>query len=399
MKTLCIMDSVSRANGGIFEAERRLQRTLHAKMGIGVDVVGLRDAMTDVDLAAWWPLRPKALPVIGPTTFGYAPGFSDALSASPADLGYVAGLWKYPARAAQCWSHATGRPLVIAPHGMLEPWAVRHSGLKKKIAGWLFQNKQLRRAACLRALSTSEVASFRAYGLKNPVCVVPNGVDLPPLTEVLIPRHKQFPAGRKVLLYLGRIHGKKGLGPLLSAWAGARSANREWALAIAGWDQGGHEADLKRQATELGVEWSDGSVDSPSASLHFLGPQFGDDKETCYASCDAFVLPSFSEGLPMVVLEAWARAKPVLMTPACNLPEGFVAGAGLRIEPTPGSIADGLRALFGMSPDDLRAMGRKGRALAESRFNWQTVAAQMASVYEWVVGAGATPDCVERPAS
>jgi poly(glycerol-phosphate) alpha-glucosyltransferase len=400
MKTVCIMDWVSRANGGIFEAERRLQRTLHSKMGVGVDIVGLRDAMTDADLAGWWPLSPKALPVTGPKGFGYAPGFADALAQSRADLGYVAGLWKYPALAAQRWSQAIGKPLVIAPHGMLEPWAVRHSGLKKKVAGWFFQNAQLRRAACLRALSLSEVASFRAYGLKNPVCIVPNGVDLPPVAETPAPRHAGFPANRKVLLYLGRIHGKKGLEPLLSGWAQARSGGSEWALAIAGWDQGGHEAELKRQATELGVEWSDGNGgDSPNASLYFLGPQFGDNKETCYASCDAFVLPSFSEGLPMVVLEAWAYAKPVLMTPACNLPEGFAAAAGLRIEPTQEGIADGLRRLFGMSPDDLRAMGRQGRALAESKFDWRTVAAQMASVYEWVVGGGAKPDCVECPVS
>jgi poly(glycerol-phosphate) alpha-glucosyltransferase len=396
MKTLCIMDWVSRANGGIFEAERRLQQTLQAKMGIDVDVVGLRDEMTDSDLPGWLPLAPKALAVSRPKAFGYAPGFAGALSTSNADLGYVAGLWRYPALAAQRWSQATGKPLVVAPHGMLEPWAVRHSGMRKKISGWLFQNAQLRRAACLRALSTSEVASFRAYGLKNPVCVVPNGVDLPQLSEGRASRHPRFPADRKVLLYLGRIHGKKGLARLLSGWAEARSAGGEWVLAIAGWDQGGHEADLKRQSTELGLAWTNsGGGDSQNASIYFLGPQFGREKESCYASCDGFILPSFSEGLPMVVLEAWAHGKPVLMTPACNLPEGFAAGAALRIGPTSNGIAEALHALFGMSPDDLRAMGREGRALAEGKFDWRIVAGQMASVYEWVLSAGAKPNCVE----
>jgi poly(glycerol-phosphate) alpha-glucosyltransferase len=400
MKTVCIMDSVSRANGGIYEAERRLQRTLQSKSGIAIDIVGLRDPMTDTDLAGWWPLAPRALPLIGPRAWGYASGFEEALLQSRADLGYVAGLWKYPAMAAQRWSHATRKPLIIAPHGMLEPWAVRHSGWKKKAAGWLFQNAQLRRAACLRALSSSEVASFRAYGLKNPVCIVPNGVDLPTPTAAPAPRHPRFPADRKVLLYLGRIHNKKGLTPLVSAWAQARSAGIVWVLAIAGWDQGGHEAELKQQATELGVPWTDGERgDASSASIHFLGPQFGKDKEACYASCDAFILPSFSEGLPMVVLEAWANGKPVLMTPTCNLPEGFAAGAARRIEPTPENIAEGLRGLFGLSTDDLRAMGGKGRALAESKFDWRTVAAQMASVYEWVAGKGSRPDCVEGPGS
>ena len=382
MKTLCVMDWVSRTNGGIFEAERRLQQLLRTKMGISIEVVGLRDAKTDADLPAWLPLVPTACAVRGPAAVGYAPEFSRALTNSHADLAYVAGLWKYPMMAAQRWSRAARKPLVIAPHGMLEPWAVRHSGLKKKFASWFFQNAQLRDAACLRALCLPEVDSFRAYGLKNPIAVVPNGVDLPSLAEVPM-RHARFPEGRKVLLYLGRIHDKKGLAQLLAGWAQARDAAGDWILAIAGWDQGGHEAELKLRARELGI-----------AEVLFLGPQFGADKDACYASCDAFVLPSFSEGLPMVVLEAWARAKPVLMTSACNLPEGFAAGAALRIEPDAVIIAQGLRALFEMSCDDRRVMGQNGRALAERKFDWQMVAAQMAEVYAWVVGAGSKPACV-----
>jgi glycosyltransferase involved in cell wall biosynthesis len=381
MKTLCVMDWVSRTNGGIFEAERRLQQLLQTKMGIDVEVVGLRDAKTDADLPAWSPLVPTACAVRGSAAFGYAPEFSRALTNSHADLAYVAGLWKYPMMAAQRWSRAERKPLVIAPHGMLEPWAVRHSGWKKKAAGWLFQNAMLRDTACLRALCPPEVESFRAYGLKNPVAVIPNGVDLPSLTDVP-PRHPNFPVDRKVLLYLGRIHDKKGLVPLLAGWAQARDAAKEWTLAIAGWDQGGHETELKRQAGELGLD------------VLFLGPQFGADKDACYASCDAFILPSFSEGLPMVVLEAWARAKPVLMTPACNLPEGFTTGAALRIEPEYASIGQGLCALFAMSCDERRNMGGKGRSLAESKFDWRMVAAQMAEVYQWVLGGGPKPACV-----
>jgi len=384
MKTLCVMDSVSRTNGGIFEAERRLQQLLHTKIGLGVEVVGLRDAQTGADLPAWSPLVPTACAVRGPAALGYAPEFLRTLSNSHADLAYVAGLWKYPMLAAQRWSRAARKPLVVAPHGMLEPWAVRRSGAKKKVAGWFFQNAQLRDAACLRALCPAEVDSFRAYGLTNPVAVVPNGVDLPSLSDKPSP-HPRFPEGRKVLLYLGRIHEKKGLAQLLDGWAQAREAAGGWTLAIAGWDQGGHEAELKRQAAALGLD------------VLFLGPQFGADKDACYASCHAFILPSFSEGLPMVVLEAWARAKPVLMTPACNLPEGFAAGAALPIAPDAASIAQGLRVLFAMSRDDRQVMGDNGRTLVERKFDWRTVAAQMAEVYAWVLGGGPKPAGVSQP--
>jgi poly(glycerol-phosphate) alpha-glucosyltransferase len=199
-----------------------------------------------------------------------------------------------------------------------------------------------------------------------------------------------------VLLYLGRLHPKKGLASLLTAWSRARASGKDWVLAIAGWNQNGHEAELKERATSLGLVWMDHTGgNAEEASVRFLGPQFGGDKEACYRSCDAFILPSFSEGLPMAVLEAWIYAKPVLMTSECNLPEGFAAGAALRMEPEAGSIAEGLRGLFALSREGLEEMGRRGRALAGSRFAWRKLAIEMASVYEWMLGGGSRPSCVE----
>ena len=96
----------------------------------------------------------------------------------------------------------------------------------------------------------------------------------------------------------------------------------------------------------------------------------------------------------MSVLEAWAYGLAVLMTPECNLPEGFAADAALRIETTVGSIAQGLDVLFSMSDADLDAMGARGRSLVEERFTWKKVAAQMAGVYEWMLGGGTPPECV-----
>ena len=396
MNTVCIMDSVSRANGGIFEAERRLQQNLDAQKGIDVQVVGLRDAYTDSDREAWSPIIPTTLPVWGPHAFGFAPGFADALAETGADLGCVVGLWKFPSMAAQRWSSRTGKPLMVAPHGMLDRWALQNSGMKKKLAGWLFQNTQLHRAACLRALCPAEAASIRAYGLTNPICVVPNGVDLPASLDGDAPRHRLFPAGKKMLLYLGRLHPKKGLANLLAAWSATHSLGKDWSLAIAGWDQGGHEAELKQQASDLGIAWADGAYGDPAeASILFPGPQFGGDKETCYRSCDAFILPSFSEGLPMVVLEAWAFGKPVLMTAECNLPEGFSSQAALPIEPSAESIQERLKFLFAMSRADLQAMGGRGRALVENRFAWPKLAVEMMSVYEWMLGGGPRPGCIE----
>ncbi|XHR26749.1 MAG: glycosyltransferase [Chthoniobacteraceae bacterium] len=402
MKTLCIMDSVSRANGGIFEAERRLQQTLHGCLAVDVQVVGLQDLHTETDRELWHPLNPFVYTVRGPQAFGFAPGFSDALFESDADLAYCVGLWKYPSIGALNWTNQTGKPIIVAPHGMLDPWAVRNSRMKKRLAAWLFENTRLRKAGCLRALCSSEENAIRAYGLGNPVCTVPNGIDLPTIKSKadVGERSELLPPGRKVLLYLGRLHPKKGLSNLLRAWAILHHrkdrAIHDWVLAIAGWDQSGYETELKHLASELKIRWEDkNSTISDSGSVCFLGPQFGKAKATTYFYSDAFILPSYSEGLPMAILEAWSYGKPVLMTQACNLPEGFHTQAALPIDINADQIATGLRQLFDMTRDEREGMGARGRKLVSEQFSWPKVAGQMHEVYQWLLGGGAKPACVK----
>jgi glycosyltransferase involved in cell wall biosynthesis len=118
------------------------------------------------------------------------------------------------------------------------------------------------------------------------------------------------------------------------------------------------------------------------------------EKDAAYRACDGFILPSLSEGLPMAVLEAWAHAKPVMLTPECNLPEGFTAEAASQIGTTPDQIAAGLKQLTKMSDDDRKAMGGRGRTLVATKFSWPRIGEQMRTVYEWVLGGGGTPQSV-----
>jgi glycosyltransferase involved in cell wall biosynthesis len=118
------------------------------------------------------------------------------------------------------------------------------------------------------------------------------------------------------------------------------------------------------------------------------------DLAAAYKRASAFILPSFSEGLPMAVLAAWAYGKPVLMTPHCNLPEGFAAQAALEIDSDPDSIAEGITRIVEMPGEELAAMGHRGRRLAEEKFTWPKVAADMKAVYDWVLGNRPKPECV-----
>lgn len=143
------------------------------------------------------------------------------------------------------------------------------------------------------------------------------------------------------------------------------------------------------------IRWSDvRGAPNLDVSLLFPGPQFGASKDYWLRQCDAFILPSLSEGIPMAVLEAWAYAKPVVMTPQCNLAEGFAAESALCIYPEPGPIAAGLRELFRLNTSTRERMGSRGLALVSSRFAWPQVAAELKSVYHWMTGAGPKPDCV-----
>lgn len=432
MHTICLLESVSRADGGIFEAELALQRELFLGQGVQVDVVGMEDRYSAMDASRWLPLKARAIKVHGPGSFGYSPDLLPSLNPM-ADLLYAGTLWKYPSWAALQWAEQTGKPMMVAPHGSLDEWALRNAAWKKRIAAALFKNRQLRKASCLRALCQSEADAFRAYGLTNPIAIIPNGVEIPeeeqelvagswemgghtqPSTlDVACPAVAPHPLRRRstprTLLFLGRIHPKKGLPNLIRALKKALDARPStfdscnWQLVIAGWDQGGHEAELIQLCKELGLSFShkmhkehttgETSAFSLQSSVFFFGPAFGQEKEDLLRSADAFILPSFSEGLPMSVLEAWAYGLPVVMTPECNLPEGFAADAGIRIGSDAASIALGLDSLFSMSDKDLCSMGGRGRELVKARFTWKTVAAQMREVYDWMLGGGAPPGSV-----
>ncbi|MBE7157249.1 MAG: glycosyltransferase [Rhodospirillales bacterium] len=382
--------SISRHAAGMLDCVRRPVQEMRGQQGLSIEVLSLRDDQTDVDRAGWSPVPTRIFSAVGPGKLAFAPALTAYLQQTPFDLVHTFGLWTYLSQIACAWSRRSHRPSVVTPQGMLDPWALANSRWRKLLVGFLYEYRHLRQASCLHATCQAELEAFRAFGLRNPVCIVPNGVDLPMETasEASSPWGRSVHREQRVLLYLGRLHPKKNLPELLRAWAQLRRASpvtaADWTLVIAGWDQHGHAAKLRELITALGIE----------KSVHFAGALYGVDKAAAYRCADAFVLPSFSEGLPLVVLEAWSHRLPVLMTPACNLPDGFIVGAALRADPEPRSLAAALNTLFRMSETDRRAMGDRGRALVERKFTWSQSARDMAEVYRWLVADAPQPTFV-----
>ncbi len=379
MNVVFLSGTASRAAGGVFEVERWLAQKLHRRHGIDVEAAGLLDKNKSSDEEAWNPIQIHAFEHFGPAQFGYSPKLAGWLKLSNHDVLHLHNLWMYTSWLTLQWSRSKKRPYVVSLHGMLDPWALKHSGWKKRLAGILYENRMLRGASVIHAFHDKDLADIRAYGLRNPVAVIPNGVELNEAQPA------PWAAREQRILYLGRLHPKKGVAELIQAWKIIPLERRAgWKLTIAGWDDGGNAAGLAKLVDELQL----------GDSIEFPGAVFGKEKQQFFETSQCFILPSYSEGLPMTVLEAWASSLPVIMTEMCNLPQGFAASAAIKVDPQPESIAKGLSDFLDFSEDRRREMGVNGRRLVEREFTWDAVSDQLYAVYQWVLGLGPMPECV-----
>lgn len=305
-------------------------------------------------------------------------------------VAHLHGLWRAPTRIAARLS-ASSLPLVIAPHGMLSKDALAISRRKKQLIWRLWECQALQRARCLHALSIAEAAVIRNFFPRSPIAVIPNCVRLPQGVDdgsrVAPPWVPFIPAGDSVLLFLGRFHPIKGLDPLLNAWQSviAEAERHRFWLVLVGYGDEGALSRRVSQAQEKGE----------LARVRVFGPVFGPEKEAALAAASAFVLPSFSEALPMAALEAMAHKRPVFLSTACNLPEAFSMGAALPAEPDPVALSVSLQRCFRLRSSERKAMGIAGHSLVRERFSWPQVAAQSRELYSWASGGGSPPAFVE----
>jgi poly(glycerol-phosphate) alpha-glucosyltransferase len=265
---------------------------------------------------------------------------------------------------------------MISPHGMLDGWALRQQRLKKRAARLLYEDAHLGQAACLHALCESEQNSIRELGYPAPVCVIPNGVDPMPRPEKSPTWQKPLDPGHKTLLFLGRVTRKKHVLELLQAWnsVAEQAAALSWRLVLVG------PVDLS-----YGAALTDFLAAHPGLqSVSLTGPAYGPERAAAYHAADAFILPSVSEGLPMGALEALSCGLPSLLTPECNLPEAFDAGAALTISADPAGIAKGLVTLFNMTGPQHEIMSRNGKRLVAEHFTWERSAGLMETAYRQI---------------
>ena len=315
-----------------------------------------------------------------PRSERFAPLLRDRLRASEAEVLHDHGLWLASNHAAAAVSAKARVPRIVSPRGMLSEWSLAHRGWKKRIAWRAYQRRDLESAAALHATSELEVDEIRSAGLRGPIAIVPNGVDLPPLAE---PRRVEQDRARS-FLFLSRIHPKKGLESLIEAWARVRPAG--WELVIAGPDERGHRAAIEKRANALG----------PDAAIRFRGPVSDTEKWELYRSADVFVLPTASENFGVVVAEALASGVPVITTRAAPWSALTERRCGWWTELGAEPLAAALREAVQTGDDERRAMGARGRRLVEERFGWPAIARRMLAVYRWLAGDEDAPEWVRE---
>lgn len=274
------------------------------------------------------------------------------------------------------WAKNLGYKVIYTPHGMLEPWIMsRHYWTKKVPATLLFQRKGVASADLLHATAESEKANLLNLGWNGKIHVVPNCVDLDDIdANVGSLKCSQCGTKNKSILFLSRVHVKKGINFLIEAVAQLKEELKGWNVKIAGEGDADYVNQMVMYAKEKGVD----------DIVKFVGGVYGKEKWKLYKEASLFVLPTHSENFGIVVAEALACEVPVITTTGTPWEElkDYNCGWWIAIGAQP--MVRALREFLNKSDEELCDMGRNGRRLVEERYSCSIVAEQFVEMYNKV---------------
>lgn len=323
------------------------------------------------------------------------------------------GIWLGTNRASVSAARQSGVPLIVSPRGMLTSWSLRNRRLKKKLAWWLYQRRDLRSARVLHATSRDEADGFRALGMRQPIAVIPNGVEPPPSSLLRLGRgeggrvpdnvsgRSQLSASSvsdlkgvpssisnlpssdcRTILFLSRIHRVKGLLDLVEAWGQIRPEG--WRMVIAGGDADNHRVEVEGAIRARQLE----------ASIVFAGELPDTAKWELYRAADLFVLPTKSENFGIAIAEALAAGVPVITTKGAPWADLTTHRCGWWIDFGVPALVEALREAIMLTGEQRFQMGQRGQRLVAEKYVWSRIAGQMLEVYTWILRGGPPPPCV-----
>ncbi|MCT0230733.1 glycosyltransferase [Synechococcus sp. CS-1324] len=375
MNILRFIRTLNPRDGGPMEGIRQITPHLMA-LGVTTTV-----ACLDPPDAPWLADFPAKVVALGPVAGGY--GYRRGLTASIRKLAaqhdavIVHGLWQYHAFAVWRALHGSAIPYFVYPHGMLDPWFKRTYPLKhlKKWAYWPWADYRVLRDAKAVMFTTEQERllarqSFWLYQAREQV--VGYGTSAPPgdtyqQRELFLRKFPQL-RSQRLLLFLSRVHPKKGIDLLIEAFAAVASSDPRLHLVIAGPDQVGWQAKLQQRATILGI----------ADRITWPGMLSGDLKWGAFRSAELFCLPSHQENFGIVVAEALACGLPVAISePVSISAEVMAAGAGLVFSDTIQGVTEALHEWNSKTLQEKSSIALNAKALFQERFDLATLAGNL----------------------
>lgn len=311
----------------------------------------------------------------------FKPALNRFLNANKFHILHGHGIWQMPVHSMAQLARKKNIPYIITPRGMLEPWALNAGKWKKKLGLALYQRNDLAKAACIHATAQMEAENIRNLGFKNPIAIIPNGIDISEFPIKPATTKKEI----QTILFLSRIHPKKGIENLIEAWNQTeKNLRQNWQIEIAGNGEENYIASLQKLINKNGL----------SGEIKIIGSQFGKAKLETYHRADLFVLPTYSENFGIVVAEALACGVPVITTKGTPWEELNSRQAGWWIDIGVQPLVEALHVALQLPEEQRVLMGQNGRKLVEEKYSIEAVAAQMIQLYKWILNGGGKPKFV-----
>lgn len=297
------------------------------------------------------------------------------------DLVHIHGLWRYPQWVASRRAQSLKIPYILSPHGMCEPFELARKAWKKQLFFNLVEKRTFQGAAAIHAITEAERGHCTQLEADKKIEVIPHGVEIQAaLPAALIdfylpPAIAAIPPQAPVVLFMGRLHPKKGLDLLIPAFAQVLQQHPSAYLVLAGPDATGYQANLVQLAKSFQIQ----------ERILFTGMLVGQQKQAMLQRADVFTLPSYSEGFSVAILEALAAAKPVVISKYCYFDEVTSVGCGQVVDTDISQLAQALNHLLALDAPARANLGQRGQQLIEHKYTWSIAAKKMMGLYQSVL--------------
>ena len=373
MKILSFVSSLDLSSGGPSRSVPMLVKGL-AELGVDITLMTIRSENMNIHAIEGTTAKLKVL----------SPSFSRKeiakyLADERFELIQIQSMWDLPYHKVMVEARRQNIPYIVTPRGMLEPWSLSQKKWKKKLAWWLYQRNDVQKSACVFTTAKMEAEHVRELGITTCKAVIPNGIE----TDGY-PCKSSIEGVKKQVLFLSRVHVKKGIELLFEAWKRLHSDYADWQLFVIGNGETEYIHSLENRVESLGLK----------DSIKILPPVFGEAKIKVYQESALFCLPSFSENFGMVIAEAMSCGTPVITTTNCPWNILNETNTGWCIDLSVDNLEHALREAMGVDANALYDMGQRASKLIFDNFDYRSVTRKTLRLYEWLLNSGEKPEFI-----